>query len=163
MSQVLQELHAQCSRSNLTIVRVKNRFSRSWNARSSCGYRDYQALITIPGGWIIEVQIIPRLMYSVKTDLGQEKIDGADDGLTGHGAYKEYRHIQEARQRQQIEMDRILARDPSIRSNKPSNASSFADDIYEEAKKVDLQSTPTLPRRGQPQGLKSVSQIESSA
>merc|ERR550514_1658543 len=37
-------------------------------------------------------------MYEVKTKLGKEKAAGSAE-LTGHGAYKEYREIQEARRR----------------------------------------------------------------
>lgn len=80
------------------LIRAKNRFSASYDARESSGYRDYQLLARIDGGWIIEIQIIPRDMYEIKSKLGVATTPGAAE-ITGHGAYKEYRAIQEARKR----------------------------------------------------------------
>ena len=79
-----------------TLLRFKNRFAAGYDSRESCGYRDYQVLAAIEGGLIVEIQIIPREMYEVKVSLGASPATGAA-GLTGHGAYKEYRAIQEAR------------------------------------------------------------------
>ena len=81
-----------------TVIRTKNRFAAGYNAYDSSGYRDYQALVTVDGGWIIEIQVIPREMWRVKSELGAATTPGAAD-ITGHGAYKEYRAIREARAR----------------------------------------------------------------
>jgi serine/threonine protein kinase len=56
------------------LERAKNRFAPDWDPRDSAGYRDYQLLVKTPGaGWIIEVQIIPTEMYTLKRELGHSK------------------------------------------------------------------------------------------
>lgn len=68
------------------VVRVKNRLSRSWDSRASAGYRDYQVLVQTKDGWIMELQLIPKAMYTLKSKLG-------------HNDYTQYRFIIEAGQR----------------------------------------------------------------
>lgn len=68
------------------VVRVKNRLSRSWDSRASAGYRDYQVLVQTKEGWIMELQLIPKAMYKLKSKLG-------------HNDYTQYRFIIEAGQR----------------------------------------------------------------
>jgi hypothetical protein len=54
------------------IVRTKNRLSTSWDPRDSAGYRDYQMLVQVPSGWIMELQIIPGDLYELKRELGHK-------------------------------------------------------------------------------------------
>lgn len=68
------------------VVRVKNRLSRSWDSRASAGYRDYQVIVQTKEGWIMELQLIPKAMYKLKSKLG-------------HSDYTQYRFIIEAGQR----------------------------------------------------------------
>ena len=82
-----------------TVVRVKNRFAPGYDAKQeSSGYRDYQMLAMVEGGWIFEIQVIPRAFYEVKAKLGAVKASGAVN-FTGQEAYKEYRAIRESRLR----------------------------------------------------------------
>ena len=69
-----------------TVVRAKNRLSKSWDSRESAGYRDYQVLVQTNEGWIMEIQLIPKAMYKLKTKLG-------------HADYVQYRFIIEAGRR----------------------------------------------------------------
>ena len=66
------------------LVRAKNRLDFNYDAKESGGYRDYQALVRVgPGGWIVEVQVIPADMYALKSSLG-------------HAGYAKYRFVLEA-------------------------------------------------------------------
>jgi len=56
------------------VQRAKNRFAPDWDPRDSAGYRDYQLLVKTPGaGWIVEMQIIPTELYTLKRKLGHSK------------------------------------------------------------------------------------------
>jgi serine/threonine protein kinase len=54
------------------MVRAKNRLSAAWDPRDSAGYRDYQILVQVPSGWMLEVQIIPSQLYTLKRELGHK-------------------------------------------------------------------------------------------
>ena len=87
-----------------TIVRAKNKFDDdAFDPQESNGYRDYQLIVELAGGagHLLEVQLIPRDLYEVKSELGNDSVDveGLDAPLTGHDAYKEYRVIKEAKLR----------------------------------------------------------------
>lgn len=70
------------------VVRAKNRFDPSYDAKASSGYRDYQIILkTKKGGWLVEVQVIPEEMLELKESLGHED-------------YTDYRVIVEATKRQ---------------------------------------------------------------
>lgn len=70
------------------VVRAKNRFDPSYDAKASSGYRDYQIILkTKKGGWLVEVQVIPEEMLELKESLGHED-------------YTDYRVIVEAANRQ---------------------------------------------------------------
>lgn len=70
------------------VVRAKNRFDPSYDAKASSGYRDYQIILkTKKGGWLVEVQVIPEEMLELKESLGHED-------------YTDYRVIVEAAKRQ---------------------------------------------------------------
>lgn len=114
------------------VVRVKNRFAPDFDAHDSSGYRDYQVLVTVEGGWIFEIQVIPRAYHEVKTKLGHSTLESGSN-ITGHDAYKEYRAIREAKERTgtlsteeysalQNRRDQFLARHSSIGSNPPTSA-----------------------------------------
>ena len=65
-------------------IRVKNRLDPDKGAADSGGYRDCQILVREPrGGWIVEIQVIPRDMYALKVSCG-------------HRGYKKYRFVLEA-------------------------------------------------------------------
>jgi hypothetical protein len=81
------------------IARTKNRFAIEYDAHESSGYRDFQLLAEINGGYLVEIQIIPRQMYNIKSKLGQAVERVGNASISGHGAYKEYRSIREAKQR----------------------------------------------------------------
>ena len=51
-------------------ARGKNRFAPVYDASDSAGYRDYQLLFRTSDGWLIEIQIIPAAMYTLKEELG---------------------------------------------------------------------------------------------
>lgn len=69
------------------MARIKNRFSPSYRAEKSAGYRDCQAvLMSKSGGWLVEIQIIPEEMLELKESLG-------------HADYTEYRFVIEAANR----------------------------------------------------------------
>ena len=53
-----------------TVIRAKNRFSPHWDAAKSAGYRDYQMIVELEGGWLVEVQVIPEDMHNLKHQLG---------------------------------------------------------------------------------------------
>ena len=56
----------------VNVVRAKNRFDPSYDAKASSGYRDYQIILkTKVGGWLVEVQVIPEEMLELKESLGQ--------------------------------------------------------------------------------------------
>lgn len=74
------------SASAFALIRAKNRFSRLYDSDSSAGYRDYQIVVRARGGWLVELQIIPEAMYTLKSSLG-------------HADYTEFRFIIEARNR----------------------------------------------------------------
>jgi len=66
------------------VVRIKNRLDRGHKAVESAGYRDVQVLVRErKGGWIVEVQVIPKEMYELKKRCG-------------HAGYTKYRFILEA-------------------------------------------------------------------
>ena len=66
------------------MARTKNRLDPSYNADETAGYRDCQILVREPrGGWIVEIQVIPRPMFELKQGCG-------------HAGYKKYRFILEA-------------------------------------------------------------------
>ena len=52
-------------------ARGKNRFAPVYDASDSAGYRDYQLLFRTSDGWLIEIQIIPAAMYTLKEELGR--------------------------------------------------------------------------------------------
>ena len=53
------------------VLRAKNRLAPDWDPCDSAGYRDYQLLVKAPGaGWIIELQVIPTELYTLKRTLG---------------------------------------------------------------------------------------------
>lgn len=82
------------------LARAKNRLSAAFDGKASCGYRDYQIILMLPEDkWLVEIQIMPREMYRVKAELAGQSISNGGAEITGHGAYKEYRAIREARQR----------------------------------------------------------------
>ena len=68
------------------VVRAKNRLSSEWDSRESAGYRDYQVLVQTAEGWIVELQLIPEAMHTLKNTLG-------------HTEYVQYRYIIEAAHR----------------------------------------------------------------
>ena len=72
------------------LVRAKNRLDPDHDAHESAGYRDYQLLVCVAGavGWVVEIQVIPGEMYTLKSTLG-------------HAGYAKYRFILEACRRAQ--------------------------------------------------------------
>ena len=66
------------------LVRAKNRLDPDHAAHESAGYRDCQLLARVAGTqWIVEIQVIPGEMYTLKSTLG-------------HAGYAKYRFILEA-------------------------------------------------------------------
>merc|ERR1719198_1731632 len=55
ISKVVQRLETG---TEYVVLRCKNRFGTR-DAHESSGYRDYQMIVMIPGGWLLEIQIIP--------------------------------------------------------------------------------------------------------
>ena len=56
------------------LLRAKNRLAPAYDPRDSAGYRDYQLLVKTPGdGWIVELQVIPSQLYTLKRNLGHSK------------------------------------------------------------------------------------------
>lgn len=92
-----------------TVVRVKNRFAEDYDPLESSGYRDYQLLARLSDGYMVEIQIIPRKMYEVKSELGCANATG-ETLLTGHDAYKEYRAIREAKLRRHGQSETSMER-----------------------------------------------------
>lgn len=108
LARVVARLGSLAATAGGSVVRAKNRFAHDYDARESCGYRDYQALLRFDDGWIAEVQVVPRMIFTVKSVLGASAIipeAGAAGSLevpiAGHTAYKEYRAVNEARARLQ--------------------------------------------------------------
>lgn len=85
------------------IVRTKNRFAANYDAKESSGYRDYQMVVMIDREYLVEIQIIPREMYRIKSKLSEAVSvttpPSAGELITGHGAYKQYRAIKESKLR----------------------------------------------------------------
>jgi hypothetical protein len=54
------------------MVRAKNRLSEEWDPRDSAGYRDYQILVQLNSGWLMEIQVIPSELYTLKRELGHK-------------------------------------------------------------------------------------------
>ena len=48
----------------------RNRFDSSYDAADSAGYRDYQIVARTKQGWLVEIQVIPREIYKLKSTLG---------------------------------------------------------------------------------------------
>ena len=71
---------------DFTVIRAKNRLNKTWDTQKSAGYRDYQVLVQTTDGWIVELQLIPEGMYTLKSTLG-------------HADYAKYRFIVEAGKR----------------------------------------------------------------
>ena len=71
-------------------VRIKNRLDPGDPAVESAGYRDVQVLVREPsGGWIVEIQVIPKEMYELKRSCG-------------HSGYTKYRFVLEACKRAKV-------------------------------------------------------------
>ena len=71
-------------------VRIKNRLDPGDPAVDSAGYRDVQVLVREPGGgWIVEIQVIPKEMYELKKSCG-------------HSGYTKYRFVLEACKRAKV-------------------------------------------------------------
>jgi hypothetical protein len=69
------------------MVRAKNRFDPDQDPTDSGGYRDYQMILQLTeGGWLVEVQMIPEEMLTLKNSLA-------------HGDYTKYRFLLEAKKR----------------------------------------------------------------
>jgi hypothetical protein len=76
---------------DFTVIRIKNRLDPNHEAIDSAGYRDVQVLVREPrGGWIVEVQVIPKKMYELKRS-------------SGHTGYTKYRFILEACKRARVQ------------------------------------------------------------
>ena len=72
------------------VIRIKNRLNPDDKAIDSAGYRDVQVLVREPrGGWIVEIQVIPKEMYALKQSCG-------------HTGYTKYRFILEACKRARV-------------------------------------------------------------
>ena len=57
-------------------------------------------LLELDDGYIVEVQIIPRAVYDLKSGLSVETMHTNEHGrLSGHAAYKEFRAFVEAQRR----------------------------------------------------------------
>jgi len=76
----------------LTICRVKNRFSKTYDANLSGGYRDLQLNIVGEGGFIWELQVHLAAIEKLKTEMRDHK---DDSGQTGHQRYVAFRTIRE--------------------------------------------------------------------
>ena len=90
----LVEYIADISKSGLQVVRIKNRFARSYNAnKESAGYRDLQFNVLVPKTQLIwELQVHLKDIEALKTKLR----DQADPyGRTGHQRYVAFRTITE--------------------------------------------------------------------
>ena len=87
MPKILRQLNNE---SSYTMVRIKNRFLSDYEPIDSAGYRDCQLLAQLPDGWIVEIQIIPREIYNLKSHLASQKkeVGHGMATLTGHDAYK---------------------------------------------------------------------------
>ena len=73
------------------VIRIKNRLDPNHAATDSAGYRDVQILVReLRGGWIVEVQVIPKEMYVLKQSCG-------------HTGYAKYRFILEACKRARLQ------------------------------------------------------------
>lgn len=87
MEAALRKIHD----SDLTIIRIKNRFAKGNNAKITGAYRDLQLLCYIPGTkMFFEVQLHLNCIHDLKQADAQKK--GAD-GRTGHERYIEFRQI----------------------------------------------------------------------
>lgn len=88
----LEKVVAALFRSNvLEVVRAKNRFHEQYDASTTCGYRDYQALVRGADGWISEIQVIPRSLFNIRAVLATASVSTVPGlKLTGDMAYKEY-------------------------------------------------------------------------
>ena len=87
MAQILKRLSDEPA---YTVVRVKNRFLSEYEPIDSAGYRDCQILAQLADGWIVEIQIIPREIFNLKSHLASEtrEVGKGMAILTGHDAYK---------------------------------------------------------------------------
>ena len=67
--------------SALTIIRIKNRFDKSNNAKATASYRDLQMLCYIPGTeMLFEVQLHLRCIHDLKEEAASKV---SPDGRTG--------------------------------------------------------------------------------
>ena len=73
-------------RTDVRVVRAKNRFDPDYDSYLSGGYRDYQIILATNAGWLIEVQVIAEEMYALKKDCG-------------HKNYTQFRFLREANER----------------------------------------------------------------
>ena len=88
---VPEVLAALCGCADFEVIRIKNRLDPGHKAVESAGYRDVQVLVRErKGGWIVEVQVIPKEMYELKKSCG-------------HTGYTKYRFILEACKRARIQ------------------------------------------------------------
>ena len=84
-------LAALCGCADFEVIRIKNRLDPGYRAVESAGYRDVQVLVRErKGGWIVEVQVIPKEMYELKKSCG-------------HTGYTKYRFILEACKRARVQ------------------------------------------------------------
>ena len=63
-------LQLLCTAAGFHVARGKNRFALEYDASDSAGYRDFQILVRTTAAWLVELQIIPAQMYSLKETLG---------------------------------------------------------------------------------------------
>lgn len=107
--------------SEFKLVRVKNRFSASYDSRDSAGYRDYQAIGYFPDskGWLVEFQVVPLSIMQVKSDAGLQK----------HKDYRQYRFV--------IEAGRRARRDSMISGPEAGNALNMLNTISPEGAESD--------------------------
>ena len=88
------EFLADFEKSGLQVIRVKNRFDRSYDVnRESAGYRDLQLILLVPDtGLIWELQVHLEDIEKLRTDL-RDQIDST--GRTGHQRYIAFRSIRD--------------------------------------------------------------------
>ena len=85
---------ALCDCQGFVVIRIKNRLDPDHEAVDTAGYRDVQILVREPrGGWIVEVQVIPKEMYTLKTS-------------NGHAGYTKYRFILETCKRAKVALQK---------------------------------------------------------
>lgn len=94
MVSVVQLCRALVSDDSIKILRIKNRFARSYQAKEmSAGYRDVQFNLKVPGiGLVWELQVHLAKIQKLKSSLGPTT---DHTGRTGHQRYKELRDVTE--------------------------------------------------------------------